>query len=610
MVVTDLRRLLSTFRLLVYFHSGNVSLSKSLLINDIKTFFPFLKSIHLLLAFDEIIFQEISTSLNEINHLEYISFVLENGKGGYLTDINANSYLRSVCEYISNLTKEYKLLSIEENSSEIKDRFPSNDLPGKTSFGSTNLSLTSSLKHFILSFRSMLNMNLTLDSTDQLQLQTLVLPCLPASLDNLNWNCLTILDIGLINVSELLRLEGYLLYCRNLTLCLNQWQLTRLNYTQNSKQFSSVFENCFDEIIPPEEPVTTWAPINEYSLEFLDDSQLPIFHYSLKESWLNKLTNLNLTGIHCHSIDFQLIFNSLILLQSLSLSPCLLFYIDQLECTCQTRTLSIHSLNRKLLSINLVSHLSNLKDSCPVLLEQYKLHSIRHSSVHQYLNHNQTLFQYENLFRTSIRTILQSLDLHHLSIRIPNYDLHLDDLNFPTPNYLETLILDVKIPITFHTKLAHLYSLNTFNSLRRLFLITENHFQLTPILIDRFRTLEILEILSVNSHLNRATINYLESVLKPINYPDLNTFRFWVRSVDAKHLLKHLHKTIRLAFQDQRPAFQCDISFFNATHQCILYDSTHEIHRKFHSFSSNQLSIMYPKFLNSKPLYSELNLDK
>jgi len=88
MIVSDLRRLLSNFRSLVYFHSGNVSLSKSTLINDIQILFPFLKSITLLISLDHIssyvdknLFQDICISLKQINELEYISLVLQDKKG-------------------------------------------------------------------------------------------------------------------------------------------------------------------------------------------------------------------------------------------------------------------------------------------------------------------------------------------------------------------------------------------------------------------------------------------------------------------------------------------------------------------------------------------------
>jgi radical SAM superfamily enzyme YgiQ (UPF0313 family) len=84
MIVADIRRLLSNFRSLVYFHTGNVSLSKSILTNDIQTLFPFLKYITLLISLDDIknnLFQDICASLNQIKELEYISLVLQDRKG-------------------------------------------------------------------------------------------------------------------------------------------------------------------------------------------------------------------------------------------------------------------------------------------------------------------------------------------------------------------------------------------------------------------------------------------------------------------------------------------------------------------------------------------------
>jgi hypothetical protein len=487
----------------------------------------------------------------------------------------------------------------------------------------------------------MLNVNLTLkiknSINEKLQLQTLVLPCMPSnSMNILDLSQLQILDISYINIKnriELTRLEEILLAhrnhsLRNLSISLSEWQSARLvvvwrkeNNQQSTTQFTSVFENCFDQINTPEAEIqnpislTQLDIIDEFTLEFLDDSQSIFFHFSLNYSWFNKLTNLNLTGLHCHSIDFKYLFNSLHFLRSLSLSPCLLLYIDQFECHCQTSLpYQIHFLNPNLLSLNLVSHLSNPKDLCPLFLDQYKLHCIRHSSIHQYLTDDQEfLFQYEHLIRHVIRRIIPTLDLHHLSIRLPNYEFHINDFEIEKTNHLQTLIIDVKIPMTFHTKLASLYSRNHFNHLRRLILISENNFELTHILIDRFQTLEIVEIISINYHLNRSIINYLEKILKPTNYPNLNTFRLWIGSVDAKHLLKHLHKTIRLAFENVKPAFQFDVSIVNRTRKCILYDHTHEIHRDFHSLlsiHSQQLSIIYPNFLNYKPLYSEQKFDK
>lgn len=81
MVVADLRRLLSNFRSVVYFHSGNVALSKSTLINDIQILFPYLKSIHLLISHNQSIFQDLCLALNQIKQLESISLILEDKKG-------------------------------------------------------------------------------------------------------------------------------------------------------------------------------------------------------------------------------------------------------------------------------------------------------------------------------------------------------------------------------------------------------------------------------------------------------------------------------------------------------------------------------------------------
>jgi hypothetical protein len=92
MNVVDLRRLLSNFRSLICFHSGNVSLSKSTLINDIQIHFPFLKYITLLISLDDLssvhqnfivdnLFQNVCESLRQMNQLEYISLILQDKKG-------------------------------------------------------------------------------------------------------------------------------------------------------------------------------------------------------------------------------------------------------------------------------------------------------------------------------------------------------------------------------------------------------------------------------------------------------------------------------------------------------------------------------------------------
>ncbi|CAF4062614.1 unnamed protein product [Rotaria sordida] len=294
MVVVDIRRLLTNFRSLICFHTGNVALSKSTLINDIKIFFPFLKYITLLISLDssqisslstdqcsitDDTFTEICTALNEINQLEHISLVLQDKKSAYLSDVSAKIYFHLVCEYISNMTNHYKLISIEENGYEIKNRFFSLDTTNRQSLGLINLSLISTLNHLIISFRPMLNINLTLNIKDsminKLQLQTLVLPCIPStlnSIDILDLNQLKILDIGYVNVNdkiELTRLDEILIChrqnsLRNLTLSLNEWQSAKLviiwkkennskQITTSTKQFNSVFENCFDQITTTEE---------------------------------------------------------------------------------------------------------------------------------------------------------------------------------------------------------------------------------------------------------------------------------------------------------------------------------------------------------------------
>ncbi|CAF0755968.1 unnamed protein product [Adineta ricciae] len=656
MVVVDIRHLLSHFRLLVSFHTGNVALSKSTLINDVKNFFPFVKYLTLLISVDDSMesclttrqstntdetFHSICTTLNEMQHLEHIVLVLQDKKGGCLSDLSARTNFRLACEFISRRINNCTLISIEENGHDIKDRFPSNDSSDRTYTGSIDLFLNNTIKHLIISFRWMLSGNLKLAITDssqeKWQLESLVLPCVPLTWETIELNQLKLLDIGYVNSKnrdELTRLDE-LLIChhrshslQDLTLNLNEWQSVRFvirwkNQEKNSAaaQFTSIFENCFDPIntsedenmISEDHSVKSNDVIDDFLLEFIDDTEATIFQLPLDYSWLIKLTNLNLTGIHYHSIDLNHIFNSLSLLRTLSLSPCLLFYLDQYECHCQSTSdpYEIHSLNRNLLSLNLVCHLTNLKEPCSIFFNQHKHHSIRHSSIHQHLKTNESSFHYEVFIRRIIRTVLQALDLHHFSMRMPNYEMNIDDLNLQENNHLETLIFDVKLPLAFHSKLARFYSINRPNNLKRLVFLSENEFQLTPILIDRFHSLEIIEILSLNCHLNRTTIQYLEKVLKPSQYPNLNTFRLWISSVDATHLLKHLHKTVRLAFEPVKPGFIFDISIVNPstrafqTRKCILYDRTHEIHQLFYCVPSHQLSIVYPSYLNSKPLYSE-----
>lgn len=552
---------------------------------------------------------------------------------GSLSGQNLRLYIDGILHYASNMPDGCKLLSIEENGYGIKHRYHLTDTLGENCHPSLHLALIPTLKHLILSCRSIPNMDLKFQLKDpmkKLPLQTLVLPCLPST-DLLDLSQLTLLDIGYINVNnrlDFVRLDEILLVrtLRNISICLNEWQQTRLvasNAHEDAKPTTSVFENCFDQIETPDSDVDnpieeqqSSPTIDRYSLQFLDVNQTIVFQFPLDNSWLNKLTNLNLTGLHCHSTEFQEIFNALHHLRSLSLSPCLLFHIESLECHCQSRSTSfpyqMHQLNPRLLSLNLIGHLSNPKEPCSIFLEQYKLHSIRHSSIHQHLSIDESIFRYEYLIRYSIRTIFSTMDLLHFSIRIPNYDFHIDDLDISHFNHLQTLIIDVKLPVIFHTRLASLYARDVFLNLRRFVVSSEQHFELTPVLIDRFRTLELVEIISVQSHLSRSTIRYLETVLRPVTYPNLHTFRLCMGSADAKHLIRHAQKTIRTAFEPIKPGFRFEISLLPSPHSSVLYDHTHEIHRDFHSsFSnhSNQLSIIYPRFLNFKPSYSEQAFD-
>ena len=100
----DLRRLLAHFRSLVSLHTGNVSLSKRTLIDDVKHLFPFLKYVTLSIPLDgrsvppaavnqsalktnpdadadDDLFHDVCSSLSEMDQLEYVSFVLSDRKG-------------------------------------------------------------------------------------------------------------------------------------------------------------------------------------------------------------------------------------------------------------------------------------------------------------------------------------------------------------------------------------------------------------------------------------------------------------------------------------------------------------------------------------------------
>lgn len=89
----DLHRLLSYFRILVTFHSGNVALSKRTISHDLPRLFPFLRYLTLLIPlkdeFDSITtgesfvtiandqFHAIATSLSQMNQLIQISLIFD-----------------------------------------------------------------------------------------------------------------------------------------------------------------------------------------------------------------------------------------------------------------------------------------------------------------------------------------------------------------------------------------------------------------------------------------------------------------------------------------------------------------------------------------------------
>lgn len=79
----NLRRILSFFRILVNFHTGNVALSKRTLIHDVSQLFPFLKSFHCLVCLTENSddeFVQICSSLASMKQLNRISLLLEDEK--------------------------------------------------------------------------------------------------------------------------------------------------------------------------------------------------------------------------------------------------------------------------------------------------------------------------------------------------------------------------------------------------------------------------------------------------------------------------------------------------------------------------------------------------
>jgi hypothetical protein len=300
MLTADLRRFLSNFRSVVRFHTGNVALSKRTLVHDIGVLFPFLKYLTLLISFDgstscsvttgnssitDATFQDLWTSFNQINELEHVSLVLEGKKSKSerdscrpstsiaflclecLSSADARQYVRSACDSISKIHERVTLVSVEENGYTVNRKFTPTDVFN----GQVTLSLTDRLKHLILAFRPMLSMQLILNRRDstagKLQLQTLVLPCLPSTLDSINLldlSQLRILEIGQVDFKsqeEWQRLDAILLCHRkyslhNLTIHFNDFTFVRLVLVQrdhpetksvaSNEQFNSVFENCFD----------------------------------------------------------------------------------------------------------------------------------------------------------------------------------------------------------------------------------------------------------------------------------------------------------------------------------------------------------------------------
>jgi hypothetical protein len=323
------------------------------------------------------------------------------------------------------------------------------------------------------------------------------------------------------------------------------------------------------------------------------------------------MTNLNLTGMHCHSMDLQVLLDSLPVLRSLSLTPCTLIYVDRTS----SAPYRIHSITSKLVSLNLVCHSANMNELCSILYDDF----VRHSSTCRHSSFNRSVFSYEQLVRTSIRHIIGTTDLQHFSVRCPAYRIHADDLPFVSNNHLQSLIVDGKLSIGFHSILTLHFSLEHFACLRRLIVVTNDDFSLTELLLDKCRSMELVEIISLRAHVQRSTLKYIERVLTPTNYVYLHRFHYCFGSVDAQHLLKHLRRTVRAAFVCQRPAFEFDVRtiavpLLGASERtCALYDHTHDIHRDFHVLScarAAQLSIVYPNFLNYRSLYSERSFDK
>lgn len=359
------------------------------------------------------------------------------------------------------------------------------------------------------------------------------------------------------------------------------------------------------------------SSIDEYYLYFIDEHSLPLFQLKLNKSSVKLLTNLNLTGVHCHSMEFRHIFESLEMVRSLSVPVCLLVYIDQTQCNCQKEKQieQFHSIKlRNLVSLNLISFQNSVTEKCPILLEQSQRHSIRFSSVHISLKTNLSNASMDDLIRSTTRSILRNIDLQHFSLRAPNFRVHRDDFILQNQNHLNSFILDVRLPLDFHVSMNVLFNNQQFVNLRRLCLMTNDDFQFTASFFDRLRTLEKIEVITHSGSFKRSTMTYFEKFLTPKFYPNLTLFRYWTKTIENKTSFKKFIKKVQSEFDPIQPAFQLDVgtvlSFDNRLHS--VFDQTDSIHRDFHQLNlrnSKQLSIVYPNFLNYKPLYSSLEFN-
>ncbi|CAF1648705.1 unnamed protein product, partial [Didymodactylos carnosus] len=239
---------------------------------------------------------------------------------------------------------------------------------------------------------------------------------------------------------------------------------------------------------------------------------------------LRSLTNLNLTGIHCHSNNFTYLFQQLINVETLSITPCTLIYIDNNLCHCNnTNVLSIYQTHFcsfssmvQLKSLNIVCGVNNMKEKCFILEDDYRYHCLRYDETHIHDEIFDIVFYYEEIIRYCLQNIAYTLiQLHHLSIRMPFYELKINDLNLicqKFSSYLETLVIDVKGVSQLHITINVLLSRNILSKLKT-FIVVDDSFILTKQLLDNLSKqsqLEIIEIYSNKSDLNKDLIIYIE----------------------------------------------------------------------------------------------------